>query len=177
MSNEDYINTYSGKKFYPLEPEKSEFLIEDIAHALSNMCRFAGHCNQFYSVAQHSVLVSNYVSTENALWGLLHDATEAYLSDIPRPIKRLAEFSQYRKIENETMKAIAKNFNIGEIEPEEVKTMDSLILRNEAKCFNILTPELSIYKLKDLNLEIVALHHTVAKKQFLDAFARIVKFK
>ena len=84
----DWIQTMSGVIFYPLDPRPEEIRIEDIAHALSHQCRFAGHCREFYSVAEHSVRVSRELPQEFMLWGLLHDASEAYLVDLPRPIKR-----------------------------------------------------------------------------------------
>ncbi len=96
MNKEDqWIQTYTGKKFYPFNPRAEDIYIEDIAHALSLICRFGGHCREFYSVAQHSVLVSELVvdnrATEKydglAKYALLHDAAEAYLGDIPSPIK------------------------------------------------------------------------------------------
>src|SRR4051812_31750950 len=84
---EPYIQTYSGTEFWPLSPKAADVKLIDIAHALSNKCRFAGHCREFYSVAQHSVLVSRQLPDEFKLWGLLHDAGEAYFADIPNPIK------------------------------------------------------------------------------------------
>lgn len=87
---EPCIQTFTGKKFWPLAPRVEDICIEDIAHALSLKCRFGGHCKVFYSVAQHCVLVSELLepSTESTLlWGLLHDAAEAYLPDFPTPIK------------------------------------------------------------------------------------------
>ena len=88
-----WCQTFSGVQFWPLNPKVEDIRLEDIAHALSNICRFNGHCRHFYSVAQHSVLMAREaaknlesVSLEKAI--LLHDSAEAYLSDIPRPIKR-----------------------------------------------------------------------------------------
>ena len=83
-----WIQVYSGKSFSPLSPTIEDIEIEDIAHALSLQCRYAGHCLYHYSIAQHSVLVSRYVSQENKLWGLLLDASEAYPMDVPMPIKQ-----------------------------------------------------------------------------------------
>lgn len=79
--------TRTGKKFRPFNPRIEDIDIEDIAHALSNICRFNGHVNQFYSVAEHSILVSVLCPDELKLKGLLHDAAEAYLGDVPSPLK------------------------------------------------------------------------------------------
>lgn len=85
----DWAMTFSGRRFYPAAPHVDAGCLDDIAHSLAHQCRFAGHCFTSYSVAQHSVLVSQLCSPENQLVGLLHDATEAYLQDIIRPLKKL----------------------------------------------------------------------------------------
>jgi len=87
MPDYNFITTYTGKKFHYLNPSLGEVDIIDIAHHLSLKCRFIGACKQFYSVAEHCVRVSYILSPELQLSGLLHDATEAYIPDIPRPIK------------------------------------------------------------------------------------------
>ncbi len=83
----DWIQTFSGRRFWPLDPRSEDVAIEDIAHALSLVCRFGGHCRCFYSVAQHSVLVADKCP-RFPLHALLHDAAEAYLGDMTRPLKR-----------------------------------------------------------------------------------------
>lgn len=83
----DWMQTYTGRVFWPLEPRPEDVDIVDIAHALANLCRYGGHSKVFYSVAHHSVLVSQIVPPADALWGLMHDSAEAYVIDLIRPIK------------------------------------------------------------------------------------------
>ena len=137
----DWIQTYSGIKMYPLDPRPEEISLLDISHALSNICRFVGHCNEFYSVAQHSVYVSVYASPENALWGLLHDASEAYLNDIARPVKRNWFMCGYRECEDIIMLSIAKKFNLSWPMPEEIKSLDDRFLMTEARDLGLLTKD------------------------------------
>jgi hypothetical protein len=128
----DWIQTFTGKKFFPLDPRPEDVDIEDIAHSLSLQCRFTGHCKFFYSVAQHSVLVSQLLPWDAALWGLLHDASEAYLCDLPRPLKnRTALGVEYSRIETGLMTCIAEAFDLGPIPPM-VKTADDIMLVTEA---------------------------------------------
>ncbi|MET3601844.1 phosphohydrolase [Martelella mangrovi] len=127
----DWMQTASGRAFWPMDPRPEEVDIEDIAHALSNMCRYAGHCRRFYSVAQHSVLVSRALPSDLALWGLLHDASEAYLVDVPRPVKPFLD--GYKAAEGRVMEAIVMRFNLMPAEmPAEVKRVDDAILHDEA---------------------------------------------
>ena len=122
----------SGGTFDLLNPEESTFTIEDIAHALSNLCRFGGQVQDFYSVAQHSVLVSYMVPREYALDGLLHDAAEAFLGDIINPVKAMLK-DNYQPLEDKAHRCIAKKYSIAETIPLEVKTADQLALVAEVR--------------------------------------------
>jgi hypothetical protein len=134
MRNGDWMLTATGRQFWPLDPRPEEIHIEDIAHALAHQCRFGGHCRFFYSVAQHSVLVSHAVPDRLSLWGLLHDAAEAYLVDLPRPIKRYSDLGYtYRVIEAQLMSAICRRFGLPIVEPSEVKRADDVLLMTEKR--------------------------------------------
>lgn len=131
--NDAWIQTYSGRRFNPTNPYVDAIVIQDIAHPLSMQCRFSGHVKRFYSVAQHSVLVSYICDSQDALWGLLHDASEAYLVDVPRPVKRSGKFGAYIELENQMQKAICKRFSLSEEEPVSVKKADTILLATEAR--------------------------------------------
>lgn len=131
-SNSAWIQTYSGRRFNPIKPNYKAIVIQDIAHALSMQCRFSGHCREFYSVAQHSVLVS-HICGEDALWGLLHDASEAYVVDVPRPIKRSGKFQAYIEIEEMVQKAVCERFGLALTEPHSVRKADKIMLATEAR--------------------------------------------
>lgn len=128
-----WIQTHSGRRFNPTNPNPDAIVIQDIAHALSMQCRFSGHCKKFYSVAQHSVLVSHICNEEDALWGLLHDASEAYLVDVPRPLKRSGKFDAYIEFEARMQEAVCKRFGLPYQEPPSVKKADSKLLATEAR--------------------------------------------
>jgi hypothetical protein len=125
----DWIQVASGRQFWPMDPRPTEVFIDDIAHALSLLCRFGGHCLRFYSVAEHSVLLSRHVSAPHKLWALLHDASEAYLVDVPRPLKPF--LIGYEAAEGKIMRAIAVRFNLHLGLPAEVKALDRAILTDE----------------------------------------------
>lgn len=111
MRNGDWIQTFTCQQMYPLDPREAEIDILDIAHALANLCRFNGHVKQFYSVAEHSCHVSDLLPQVWKLTGLLHDASEAYLCDLPRPIKRSPGFAEgYLRAERDLERVITKKF-------------------------------------------------------------------
>lgn len=116
--------------FWPLDPRPDEIVIEDIAHALSMLCRFGGHTTRFYSVAEHSIHVAALLPPTLRLWGLLHDAAEAYVIDLPRPLKRC--LPGYREIEDRVMAAVAERFALPMPMPAEVKAADESMLMAEA---------------------------------------------
>lgn len=124
-----WMQTYTGRRFYPLDPLPDEVDPADIAHALSLICRYGGHVDRFYSVAEHCVLLSQAVAPENALWALLHDATEAYVGDMVRPLKY--HMPAYRQAEDQVADAIASRFGIDLTMPAEVREADSRILLDE----------------------------------------------
>jgi uncharacterized protein len=128
-----WVQTYSGRCFPILHPTADDVDIEDIAHALSNLCRFAGHTKEFYSVAQHSVLVSKHVPDEFALQALLHDAPEAYIVDLPRPLKHSGMVDGYKVIEDRVWAAIAEHFFLFEDLDPRVKLADNRALFTEQR--------------------------------------------
>lgn len=127
-----WIATASGRSVNVLAPAAEDITIEDIAHALGNLSRWGGHSTPAISVAQHSVMVSFLVPPEFALWGLLHDASEAYLVDVPKPIKVLDVMAPYRAVEALVQKTIYIKFGCVGDEPAEVKAADLLAASAEA---------------------------------------------
>jgi hypothetical protein len=136
------IATFSGKFIEPLKPQWEDIEIEDIAHGLSNICRYGGQCAEFYSVSQHSVYVSYNCKPEMALNGLLHDGSEAYLGDVPRPIKHQPEYKFYREVEDTLQTMIYQKFGIANLaglydgyvyETPDIKNADSHLLLIEQK--------------------------------------------
>ena len=122
-----------GKTFDYESPTVDMVSIIDIAHALSQLCRFNGQSREFYSVAQHSLLVASLMPDGLELYGLLHDASEAYCGDMVRPLKRL--IPEYRVIENRVQEVIARRFGLRYPFPDEVKEADNIALAMEGKRF------------------------------------------
>ena len=129
MARGDWIQTAYGRQFWPIDPHPDEVSMDDIAHALSMLCRFGGHCKRFYSVAEHCVLMSRHIAYEYKLWALLHDASEAYLVDVPRPIKPL--LNGYLEAESKIMAAVCDKFGMPKEMPDAVKRADKAILNDE----------------------------------------------
>ena len=127
----DWIQTRSDRKFRPLDPDPAAIDVGDIAHSLALQCRFNGHCRTFYSVADHCVRVSRVVPAEHALWGLMHDAAEAYLADLPRPIK--VQMPSYREAEDRLLQVIARRFGLPWPLPEAVHLADNVLLATEQR--------------------------------------------
>ncbi len=126
-----YIPTYTGKLFHILEPDPSNICIEDIAHSLSYCCRFTGHTKFHYSVAAHSIMVSMLVPPVDELWGLLHDASEAYIQDISRPLKYSGLMTGYLELEKRMQNAVCDRFGLPHDEPESVHLADNIALATE----------------------------------------------
>lgn len=120
----------SGAWFDFCAPDSSEFTIEDIAHGLANICRYSGQCRKFYSVAEHSILVSE-TAEGFELEALLHDAAEAFLGDITRPLKQM--LPEYKRIETEVERAILDRFGVIWPLPQQVKQADLRVLAAEQK--------------------------------------------
>ncbi|AGC43293.1 hypothetical protein MYSTI_01964 [Myxococcus stipitatus DSM 14675] len=142
----DWIQTYTLKQFWPLDPRPEDVDIQDIGHALSMQCRFTGHCHTFYSVAEHCVRVSERAGTlmqqiggfshdvmRAMQWGLLHDAAEAYLVDLARPVKHDESMAAYRRAERQVMIAVRAKFGLVGGLPDEVKDADNDLLWTEAR--------------------------------------------
>ncbi len=124
------IRTFTGQLVNVLDPDPDTIKIDDIAHGLSNICRFNGQTREFYSVAQHCYLMAEYVAhLPIALTTLLHDASEAYLLDIPRPVKHL--LPQYQEAETKLMLVIAQKFGFQYPLPQEIIELDTQFLEME----------------------------------------------
>lgn len=125
------ILTSQGTYFDFEHPERSEINAEIIAHALSNICRFTGHCKRFYSVAQHAVLVSKVVPPEFAYQALHHDDAEAFVGDMASPLKKL--LPGYKEIERRVEAEIFRRFGLPEKLAPDVKRADLIMLRTEQR--------------------------------------------
>lgn len=189
------MQTFSGRKFYPNDIRVSDICIEDIAHALSHVCRFGGHCNRFYSVAQHSVHVAEIVeercskmrpmlprtmepaplspvmARQFIAHALLHDAAEAYLGDCVTPLKQV--LPDYRDVEERAMNAILGAFPVGVFAPDITKDADRVMLVTEARDLLGSPPWIKNYEQTPLKQKIVPWSPETAKLKFLMACEKV----
>ena len=168
----DWMQTFTGKQFFPLDPRAEEICIEDIAHALSLLCRYGGHCRTFYSVAEHSLLVESAMKGDDVrmrLGALMHDAAEAYLVDVPRPIKR--NLPLYSQIEMQVDVAISEKFDLyWPIKQAVIGSLDNRILLDERAALMAPTDHDWRIEGKPLGVKIKGYHPQQAESLFLRRF-------
>lgn len=126
-----FMTTFGGTQFSHANPRADDVHLVDIAHALSMLCHWGGHAREFFSVAQHSLLVSYVCPPALMEWGLLHDAAEAYCGDMIRPLKVL--LPEYKTVETRVLRAIAERFALDWPEPPALKAYDNAVLLAESK--------------------------------------------
>jgi hypothetical protein len=169
----DWMQTRSGRAWFFADPRPDDVTIHDISHALSNLCRFGGHTSHFYSVAEHSVYVSLLVPPEFAMQGLLHDATEAYVIDMPRPLKHM--LPGYMEVEALAWQAIAAKFGLPvDLDPS-IKLADNQILLAERDQLLVAPPVPWTWAqgITPANVRIDCLSPRVARSFFLERFAEL----
>ncbi len=166
----DWMQTYTGRQYWPCDPRSNEVHLIDIAHALSLMCRYAGHCIQHYSVAEHSVHMARWLLRQYgptvAMYGLLHDATEAYCVDVPRPLK--PHLANYSEIEERNWLAIAYRFGLPFQIPNEVHDADNRIIADEL--VNMQPMPWHAHYNRPLGVKIQCWSPIVAETEFLATF-------
>lgn len=163
------ILTLGGRYFDFNNPEDGAINIDVIAHALSHICRFTGHVRTFYSVAQHSVLVSEIVSPEHAFAGLMHDAAEAFIGDVSAPLKQL--LPDYKALEKIVEAAVLGYFGLPAELPAEVKHADLVLLMTEQR--DLMPAHDDVWhegRIKPLERRIVPVSPQEARRMFLMRF-------
>lgn len=173
LGRADWMQTYTGKQFFPRAPEADKIDIEDIAHALSNLCRFCGHSQFYYSVAQHSVLVSKIVDKSIALESLMHDAAEAYTGDLIRPIKK--SVLDWNELEDDILRAICQKFNLryDVMRGPDVKRADDILLATEKRDVMGPAPAEWMVLPEPMEARITAMGPTNARLLFLERFREL----
>jgi hypothetical protein len=176
-----YIQTVSGRRFNPLDPDPGEVDIGDIARALSHQCRFGGNYRIYYSVGQHSCAVADLIAerggdVEAQLWALLHDASEAYLVDLPHPLKHRSELGRlYAEAEDRLQAAICERFGLPVEPPALLKEVDRALLATERRAVAQVAwdwPELD--GVEPLELEIDPWLPDRARDEFLARYQRLI---
>jgi 5'-deoxynucleotidase YfbR-like HD superfamily hydrolase len=166
------ITLASGRLFDFVDPQGSEFTIEDIAHGLAHICRYAGQCKRFFSVAEHSILVSETVH-EFAYEALLHDAAEAFLGDITRPLKQL--LPEFRRVEARVEVAIVDRFGMDPRFRKIVKEADLRVLAAEQA--QVMAPGCADWaiaaRIQPAPVIVRHLDPPTAKREFLSRFEQL----
>ena len=164
-----WVLTGHGKRFYLAEPDASLIDINDIANTLANICRFNGRTRSFYSVAQHSILVSE-ICADDPLAGLLHDAAEAYIGDVIRPLKKLLK--GVTEIETAITREIGRALNVDfeRLRHARIKHADRVALATEIRDLMPDWPENTEPRSEPEPRRIVPLRPRLARKAFLDRY-------
>jgi len=174
-----YIQTLSGRRVNPFDASPGDIDPADIATALSNLCRFGGHSSAFYSVAQHSAIVADLLERDGAapdelMAALLHDAAEAYLGDLPHPIKHRSELgAHFKAAEKELEQVIQRRFELPDAAGR-IKAIDRALLATERRRFSRVAwnwPELEGVEALDIEIEPWAPER--AAREFLERYERI----
>lgn len=174
-----YLQTVSGRWVNPFDPDPDQLAVDDIARALANQCRFGGHCWVFYSVAQHSVIVSELVEqrggdAEDVFAALMHDAGEAYLGDMPHPLKHRSPLgAAFKEAEDHLEQALREHFGIKPDVPE-IRRADRALLATERRAFSDEAwhwPELE--GIEPLDLELTAWSPDEAAEAFMRRYAEL----
>ena len=169
MKIDPYILTVTGNHFDFIELKNNKIDIEEIAYALSNTCRFGGHCKQYYSVAQHSVLVAQRVPSWCYMDALFHDAAEAYLGDMPTPLKQL--LPDYKNMTHKVEFWLQQKMGIN-IEQPEIKKADLEVLAAEKR--DLMPPDTCHWMVLDgittPDEEIVPMLPATAFQYFMSAY-------
>lgn len=176
----DWIETHKGIRINPLDPKPELFDIEDIAHSLSMQCRFNGHCSRFYSVAEHSVATAQCLKSWGrdgifALWGLLHDGSEAYMGDLPRPLKRqLAAYLEHEAVLQAMIFAKFAGRAPSAAESAVVTEADNAMLVTEANALTDGRARRWDLPYEPCGVEIMCLSPSAAEASFLAEFAELI---
>lgn len=162
----------SGHLFDFLDPHGSDFTIDDVAHGLSLVCRYTGQCRRFYSVAEHSLLVSD-IATDYPYEALLHDAAEAFIGDVTRPLKQL--LPEYKRIEAVVEDAVIERFGLDPNYRASVKAADLRVLAAEQA--QVMAPGTADWAakagIKPAPVVVQFLAPEVAKHRFLERYERL----
>jgi hypothetical protein len=169
----DWMLTATGRQYWPADPKPTDVDIFDIARHLSMLCRFTGACQEFYSVAEHSVYVSRLVPEEHALTALLHDATEAYIADINRPTKQ--SLPDYKALEDLNWKqAIAPAFGLPLELPECIHVADRAVGRAEQQQIMPPMPGRDAYTgTPAANIKIECMPPKLAERMFIERYMEL----